>query len=190
MCHYGNTEVEWTLNKSKHTKLTVEKKTLPLLLPGFELATFWSRVRHSNQEAIPVPCGINGDKPPYEAWELKTFQGWGYLLSFPQRRRFWAGPTGFAHFHARKHSNHSFSGVLNVSDGMPGGLVKQGMQVRPCVRTLSPITLPGSRRSTPGRTPFYKTSKCCAAFAVGYVYLWTPGTGWKLLEGFFFFFFS
>ena len=36
MCHYGNTEVEWTLNKSKHTKLTLEKKILPPFLPGFE----------------------------------------------------------------------------------------------------------------------------------------------------------
>ena len=28
------------INKSQHTKLTVEKKNLPQLLPGFELATF------------------------------------------------------------------------------------------------------------------------------------------------------
>ena len=37
----------------ERTKLTLEKKILPLLLPGFELATFRSRVRRSNQQAIP-----------------------------------------------------------------------------------------------------------------------------------------
>ena len=31
-CHCGNTGVEWTLNKSQHTKLTLEKKILLLLL--------------------------------------------------------------------------------------------------------------------------------------------------------------
>ena len=35
-----------TSNRSQHTKLTLEKKILPPLLPGFELATFRSRVRH------------------------------------------------------------------------------------------------------------------------------------------------
>ena len=34
--------------------LTLEKKILPPLLPGFELATFRSRVRRSNQQAIPA----------------------------------------------------------------------------------------------------------------------------------------
>ena len=38
MCHCSNMEVEWTLNKSHHTKLTLEKKILLQLLPGFELA--------------------------------------------------------------------------------------------------------------------------------------------------------
>ena len=32
--------MERTPNKSQHTKLTLEKKILPLLLPGFDLATF------------------------------------------------------------------------------------------------------------------------------------------------------
>ena len=35
--------------------LTLEKKILPPLLPGFELATNRSRVRCSNQQAIPAP---------------------------------------------------------------------------------------------------------------------------------------
>ena len=39
-CHCGNTEEERTPNKNQHTKITLEKKNLPSLLPGFELATF------------------------------------------------------------------------------------------------------------------------------------------------------
>ena len=35
-------------NKSQHRKLTLEKKTLPPLLQGFEPTTFQSRVRRSN----------------------------------------------------------------------------------------------------------------------------------------------
>ena len=52
-CVRGNTGVERTPNKSQHTKLTLEKKILPPLQPGFELATFRLRVRRSNQQAIP-----------------------------------------------------------------------------------------------------------------------------------------
>ena len=51
----GNKGVERTQNKSQHAKLTLEKNILPLLLPGFELATFRSQVRRSNQQAIPAP---------------------------------------------------------------------------------------------------------------------------------------
>ena len=54
MRHCGNTWVEQTHNKSQHTKLTLEKKILSLLLPGFKLATFRSRVWCSNQQAIPA----------------------------------------------------------------------------------------------------------------------------------------
>ena len=46
--------VEQTPNKSQHTKLTLEKKILPPLLLGFELATIRSRVRRSYQQAIPA----------------------------------------------------------------------------------------------------------------------------------------
>ena len=63
MCDCGNTGVERTPNKSQHTKLTLEKKKiLPLLLPGFELATSRSRVRRSYQQAIPAllgQCALN-----------------------------------------------------------------------------------------------------------------------------------
>ena len=37
-------------NKSQHTKLIMEKEILPPLLPGFELATFRSRVRRSTNK--------------------------------------------------------------------------------------------------------------------------------------------
>ena len=48
-------------NKSQHRKLTLEKKILPPLLPGFEPATFRSRVRRSNHWAIPAPpCSYAG----------------------------------------------------------------------------------------------------------------------------------
>ena len=40
---------------NQHAKLTLKKKILPPLLPGFELATFRSRVRRSNQQAISAP---------------------------------------------------------------------------------------------------------------------------------------
>ena len=56
MCHCGNTGVERTPNKSQNTKLILEKKILLPLLPGFKFATFWSRVQHSYQQAIPVCC--------------------------------------------------------------------------------------------------------------------------------------
>ena len=46
--------MERTPNKSQYTKLTLEKKILPPLLPGLELATFRSRVGRSNQQAIPA----------------------------------------------------------------------------------------------------------------------------------------
>ena len=45
--------VERTTNKSQHTKLTLEKKISPPFLPGFELVTFQSRVRHS-LTGIPI----------------------------------------------------------------------------------------------------------------------------------------
>ena len=50
-CYCGNTGVERTPNNSQHTKLTLEKKILPPPLPGFELATFRSRVRHIGRKS-------------------------------------------------------------------------------------------------------------------------------------------
>ena len=46
----------WNKNKSKHTKFTLEKKTLSPLLPGFELATFLSRVRRSTNNLSRSMC--------------------------------------------------------------------------------------------------------------------------------------
>ena len=51
-CHCGKMGVEWTLNKSQHTKLTLEKKILPPLLLGFEHVAFQSWVWHSYQQAV------------------------------------------------------------------------------------------------------------------------------------------
>ena len=41
-------------NKSQHRKLTLEKKILPLLLPGLEPKTFWSWVCHYTTEPSPL----------------------------------------------------------------------------------------------------------------------------------------
>jgi len=46
-------------NKSQHRRLTLEKKMFPPLLQGFEPTTFQSRVRRSNQWAIPAPRSCN-----------------------------------------------------------------------------------------------------------------------------------
>ena len=53
-CRRGNRGVERRANKCQHTMLTLEKKLLPPLLPGFELETFRLRVRRSYQQAIPA----------------------------------------------------------------------------------------------------------------------------------------
>ena len=57
---HGNTGVERTPSKSQRTKFTLEKKILPPLLPGSELAIFRSRVRFSYQQAIAAP---ESDRP-------------------------------------------------------------------------------------------------------------------------------
>ena len=62
-CLYVNKGVEWTLNKSQHTKLTLEKKILPLFMLGFELATFWSRVQRSTNAVSQLPSCGSRNKP-------------------------------------------------------------------------------------------------------------------------------
>ena len=64
VCHCGNTRVERTPNKSQHTKLTLEEKIIPPLLPGFELATFRLWVRRSYQQIIPVSELYRAKKKP------------------------------------------------------------------------------------------------------------------------------
>ena len=54
-CHCGSMGMEQTPNKSQHTTVNSGEENLPPLLPRFELATFWSRVWHSYQQAIPAP---------------------------------------------------------------------------------------------------------------------------------------
>ena len=73
-CHFGQNDrgllratavtLGWNgyQNKSQHRKLTLEKKILPLLLRGFEPATFRSRDRrssyhrsHSSQSSLHIP---------------------------------------------------------------------------------------------------------------------------------------
>ena len=65
--------MERTPNKSQHTKWTLEKRILPPLLPGLELATFRSRVRRSNQQAIPAPS-------LHIACEEYTLAGFHYVV--------------------------------------------------------------------------------------------------------------
>ena len=60
-CQCGYTVVERTPYESQHTKLTLEKKILPPLLPGFEPAAFRSRDRRSYQQAIPVHSAPDQD---------------------------------------------------------------------------------------------------------------------------------
>ena len=54
-CHCSNTWVEGPPNKNRQTKLILEEKILPPLLPGFELATFRPRDRRPHQQAVPAP---------------------------------------------------------------------------------------------------------------------------------------
>ena len=76
-CHCGNTGVERTPNKSQHTKLILEKKILPPLLPGFELTTFQSQVWSSYQQAIPTKV-LNVSK---NVTVLVGADGYSYQLS-------------------------------------------------------------------------------------------------------------
>ena len=57
MCHCTSTGVEQTPNKSQQAKVTLEKKILLLLLPGFKLATFRSRVRRLFPISYPSSLG-------------------------------------------------------------------------------------------------------------------------------------
>ena len=69
--------MERALNKSQHTKLILEKKILPPLLPGFELTTFQSQVWSSYQQAIPAKV-LNVSK---NVTVLVGADGYSYQLS-------------------------------------------------------------------------------------------------------------
>ena len=63
-CHRGNTVVEQTLNKSQHTKLTLEKKILPPLLLGRPPKdTHYAHLWHTRNENHPLQvcwlCGVD-----------------------------------------------------------------------------------------------------------------------------------
>ena len=76
-----NTGVERTPNKSQHTKLTLEKKILPPLLPGFELATFRWRVRRSYQQAFPAPNSSHTYHALFCAYYELYWLVWGFWAS-------------------------------------------------------------------------------------------------------------
>ena len=63
-----------------HTKLTLEKKSLPPFLPGFELATFRSGARRSNQQAIPAPLFTCSDT--LNGLNCVNYHQWQHLESY------------------------------------------------------------------------------------------------------------
>ena len=99
-CHCGNTGVERIPNKSQHTKLTSEKKILPPLLPGFELAIFRSRVRRATNKLSRLPSATiattNDYKkiitpyyppPPPAPHEKNRIQCWKYTQETEKVKR-------------------------------------------------------------------------------------------------------
>ena len=91
-CNCRNTGVERTPNKSQHTKLTLEKKILPPLLSGFELATFRSRVRCSNNKLSRLTLLIGQDK--------NNVRSFGKIASLKAKKR-----TVILHEHNEKGKN-------------------------------------------------------------------------------------
>ena len=88
MCNCGNTRVERTPNKSQHTKLTLEKKILPTLPPGFELATFRSRVRLSYQQAIPAPMANSSEIHSVNCQVLADFRNRKAVFEFLWKKKY------------------------------------------------------------------------------------------------------
>ena len=77
-----------TPNKSQHRKLTLDRKILPPLLPGFELATLRSRIRRSTKKLSWLPFQFSGLEVFNAAFELTMNGGWGVhslKLSFKRR---------------------------------------------------------------------------------------------------------
>ena len=60
---------ERTLNKSQHTKLPLERKILPPLLPGFKLVAFPSRVRRPYQPALLEIIALNKQGTKQQRYE-------------------------------------------------------------------------------------------------------------------------
>ena len=80
-CHCFNMGVEWTLDKSQHTKWTLKKKILLPLLLGFKLATFWSWVQRSNRQAI--------FRVVIKRWIQLYMTPWLFLKQGPGHNPFW-----------------------------------------------------------------------------------------------------
>ena len=75
--------VERTPNKSQYTKLTLEKKILPPLLPGFELATFRSRI-HRSTDKLSRPSmwrNVHRNRSPVHAEGLGAWFAGGSQLA-------------------------------------------------------------------------------------------------------------
>ena len=66
-------------NKSEHRQLTVGKKIIPLLLPGLEPETFWSRSRVQCQGEGRVAWGGGGGGGGVEQW---GGGGWGVVTAY------------------------------------------------------------------------------------------------------------
>ena len=91
-------------NKSQHGKLTVEEKILSLLLQGFESVTFQSRVRRSNNWAIPAPQIVSPLQSELDGWSSCFLVTLCRLWSRAACRQWWRqcwsscsrphGPTG------------------------------------------------------------------------------------------------
>ena len=69
-CHCGNTGVEQTPNKSQHTKLTLEKKIFPLLLPGFKLKLFDHKSGTLTSKLSQLPTVLSYTE--MKGWSRKT----------------------------------------------------------------------------------------------------------------------
>ena len=81
MCHCNNMGWNGHQIKSQHRKLTLEKKILLPLLPGFELTTFQSRVQCSNHIVVPVASVGSSQEPVYGSLSLTLWFCWHHLVN-------------------------------------------------------------------------------------------------------------
>ena len=60
--------------RNKRRKLAMEKKIIPLLLPGLEPETYRSRVRNSTTELFPLPC-VTKEEPKRTHTDVRLLTG-------------------------------------------------------------------------------------------------------------------